>query len=239
MYAAWEKLTPRERLRLAVVYLASIALAWLLGFGWGRQVASSLQGSQTVAATTEVVDLTQPPPAIETAQATPTQTTAPTPAEEVVVHVSGAVKQAGVYRLAAGSRVADAIEQAGGATANADLDSLNLAEPLADGQKVHVPRKGEAPLPAPSGAAAATPTSRPTQTPARASASASVQFPIDLNRATAEQLEAIPGIGPVLAQRIIEYRQANGRFNSVDELLEVRGIGPKRLEQLRAYVVVR
>ncbi len=238
MYTAWEKLTPRERLRLAILYLASITLAWLLGFGWGRHAVSVPQDNQTAASTTEVVDLTQPSPAPEAVQTTPTEPTTPPPAEEVVVHVSGAVKQAGVYRLAAGSRVADAIEQAGGATANADLESLNLAEPLTDGQKVHVPRKGETP-PLAAAATMAPPTPRTMQTSPRATARASVQFPIDLNRATAEQLEAIPGVGPVLAQRIIEYRQANGRFNSVDELLEVRGIGPKRLEQLRAYVVVR
>jgi competence protein ComEA len=150
------------------------------------------------------------------------------------VHVSGAVKKSGVYRLAPESRVADAIEQAGGATEHADLDALNLAEPIQDGQKIHVPRKGEVSAPT---VASVPPSRTPRGTPQ--AAAATPQFPIDLNTATAEQLEAIPGIGPVLAQRIIEYRQTRGRFQSVDELLEVRGIGSKRLENMRPYVVVK
>jgi len=192
------------------------------------QVAGvSTQGS------VEVIDLNQPPKP----EAAPTESTAPTeptPSAEVVVHVSGAVKRSGVYRLAPDSRVADAIDQAGGATEHADLDALNLAEPLQDGQKIHVPRKGEASAPALASVA-------PSRTPRSApqAAAATPQFPINLNTATAEQLEAIPGIGPVLAQRIIEYRQTHGRFQSVDELLEVRGIGSKRLENMRPYVVVK
>jgi competence protein ComEA len=182
----------------------------------------------------EVIDLSQPPK-FEPAPTEPTTPTEPAPSAEVVVHVSGAVKRAGVYRLAPDSRVADAIEQAGGAIQNADLDALNLAEPLQDGQKIHVPRKGEVSAPA---LASVAPSRKPRSAP-QAAAAATTQFPINLNTATAEQLEAIPGIGPVLAQRIIEYRQTHGRFQSVDELLEVRGIGPKRLENMRPYVVVK
>jgi competence protein ComEA len=105
---------------------------------------------------------------------------------------------------------------------------------MQDGQKIHVPRKGEASAPALASVA-------PSRTPRSApqAAAATPQFPINLNTATAEQLEAIPGIGPVLAQRIIEYRQTHGRFQSVDELLEVRGIGSKRLENMRPYVTVQ
>jgi competence protein ComEA len=99
-----------------------------------------------------------------------------------------------------------------------------------------VPRKGE--VSAPTVASVAPPLRTPRRAP-QAAAAATTQFPINLNTATAEQLEAIPGIGPVLAQRIIEYRQTHGRFQSVDELLEVRGIGPKRLESMRPYVTVR
>jgi competence protein ComEA len=182
----------------------------------------------------EVIDLSQPPKP-EAVPTEPTAPTEPTPSAEVVVHVSGAVKRAGVYRLAPESRVADAIEQAGGATEHADLDALNLAEPLQDGQKIHVPRKGEVSAPA---VASVAPSRTPRSAP-QAAATATPQFPINLNTATAEQLEAIPGIGPVLAQRIIEYRQTHGRFQSVDELLEVHGIGPKRLENMRPYVVVK
>jgi competence protein ComEA len=234
MYSLWEKLEKREKALLVGIYAASLALVWTLGYGWGRSSSAS-NPMHTAGVSTqgsvEVIDLNQPPKP----EAAPTESTAPTeptPSAEVVVHVSGAVKRAGVYRLAPDSRVADAIEQAGGATEHADLDALNLAEPLQDGQKIHVPRKGEASAPT-------TASVSPPRTPRRAPQAAAVQFPINLNTATAEQLEAIPGIGPVLAQRIIEYRQTHGRFQSVDELLEVRGIGPKRLESMRPYVTVR
>jgi len=237
MHAIWEKLEKREKASLVGVYAASLALVWTLGYGWGRSSSAS-SSMQTAGVSTqgsvEVIDLNQPPKP-EAAPTEPTTPTEPAPSAEVVVHVSGAVKRAGVYRLAPDSRVADAIEQAGGATQNADLDALNLAEPLQDGQKIHVPRKGEASAPT---LASVAPSRTPRSAP-QAAATATTQFPINLNTATAEQLEAIPGIGPVLAQRIIEYRQTRGRFQSVDELLEVRGIGPKRLESMRPYVVVK
>jgi comEA protein len=236
MYSLWEKLEKREKASLVGVYAASLALVWTLGYGWGR--SSSASSPMQVAgvspqSSVEVIDLSQPPKP-EAVPTEPTAPTEPTPSAEVVVHVSGAVKKSGVYRLAPDSRVADAIEQAGGATQNADLDALNLAEPLQDGQKIHVPRKGEVSAPA---VASVAPSRSPRSAPQ--AAAATTQFPINLNTATAEQLEAIPGIGPVLAQRIIEYRQTHGRFQSVDELLEVRGIGPKRLENMRPYVVVK
>jgi len=237
MHAIWEKLEKREKASLVGVYAASLALVWTLGYGWGRSSSAS-SSMQTAGVSTqgsvEVIDLNQPPKP-EAAPTEPTTPTEPAPSAEVVVHVSGAVKRAGVYRLAPESRVADAIEQAGGATEHADLDALNLAEPLQDGQKIHVPRKGEASAPT---LASVAPSRTPRSAP-QAAATATTQFPINLNTATAEQLEAIPGIGPVLAQRIIEYRQTRGRFQSVDELLEVRGIGPKRLESMRPYVVVK
>lgn len=236
MYAAWEKLTTKERFALIGVYLASVVLAGLLGYGWGRSGAAVPEVATTPTSnpTAEVVDLAQPASSPAGELSAPTSEPAAPPAE-LIVHVAGAVKKPGVYRVAQGARVVDAIEQAGGATQNADLNALNLAEPLSDGQKVYVPRKGEAPA----AVVAASAANSAIATKSRASKPADVQFPIDLNRATAEQLEAIPGIGPTLAQRIIEYRQTHGRFHSVEELLEVRGIGPKRLEQLRAYVVVR
>jgi competence protein ComEA len=236
MHAIWEKLEKREKASLVGVYAASLALVWTLGYGWGRSSSAS-SSMQTAGVSTqgsvEVIDLNQPPKP----EAAPTESTAPTeptPSAEVVVHVSGAVKKSGVYRLAPDSRVADAIEQAGGATEHADLDALNLAEPLQDGQKIHVPRKGEV---SPPTVASVAPSRTPRSAPQ--AAAAATQFPINLNTATADQLEAIPGIGPVLAQRIIEYRQTHGRFQSVDELLEVRGIGAKRLENMRPYVVVK
>ena len=138
---------------------------------------------------------------------------------QIVVHVVGAVRNPGLYRLDEGSRVADAVALAGGAGGKADLAAVNLAAPLVDGAQVLVPKAGG---PAASGAAA------PSGGPALG--------PVRLNTATAEQLDALPGIGPVTAQQILQYREQNGPFRSVDDLDAVPGIGPARLEQLRELV---
>ncbi|MCS7209475.1 MAG: ComEA family DNA-binding protein [Fimbriimonadales bacterium] len=234
MHSIWDKLEWRERATLLGVYAASLVLVSLLSYGWGRSAAEQLLlSANPQASSDEVIDLSEAQPAPTNTESPAPEPPAPSATEELVVHVSGAVKKAGVYRLARDSRVVDAIEQAGGATASADLNALNLAEPLTDGQKVHVPRKGETPPSASAAAASTVPSARTTSPP-----KATPKFPIDLNTATAEQLEAIPGIGPVLAQRIVEYRNTHGKFHSVDDLLEVQGIGPKRLENMRPYVTV-
>ncbi|MBD0289964.1 MAG: ComEA family DNA-binding protein [Thermoleophilia bacterium] len=140
---------------------------------------------------------------------------------DVVVHVVGAVRRPGLYRLPEGSRVDDAIARAGGAGRRAELALVNLASPVADGQQIVVPaRTGRS--------------GRPTAV-APASASPPPQ-PVHLNSATLEELDALPGVGPVTAQKILEYRTAKGAFSSVDELDAVPGIGPARLEQLRELV---
>ena len=137
------------------------------------------------------------------------------PAPPVVVHVVGAVQLPGLYRLARGKRVADAVARAGGATAKADLALINLAAPVSDGQQVVVPAR------APPGAA-----------PAGAAAGG----PVHLNSATVEQLDTLPGVGPVTAQKIVDYREKHGAFGSVRELDAIPGIGPARLEQLSELV---
>lgn len=142
-------------------------------------------------------------------------------APRLVVHVAGAVRRAGLYRLREGSRVAEAIARAGGATKRADLAALNLAAPLADGQQVLVPAR------AGTGTAGAAP--RPAATPGAAAK-------VSLGTATVEQLDALPGIGPVTAQHIVDWRATHGPFRSVDDLDEVPGIGPARIEQLRESV---
>jgi competence protein ComEA len=131
---------------------------------------------------------------------------------ELVVHVVGAVRRPGLYRLPPRSRVSDAVARAGGSTRRADLSLVNLAAPLADGTQVVVPARASAP-PAAGGSAPA--------------------GPIHLNTATMEQLDSLPGVGPVTAQKILDYRQEHGAFSSIDELDAIPGIGPARLEQLR------
>jgi competence protein ComEA len=145
----------------------------------------------------------------------------PAAAKLLVIDVAGAVRRPGLYRLRSGSRIDDAIAAAGGATGKAQLDTVNLAAPVADGEQVVVPERGSA------GSAAATP-------PA---AGSSPSAPVDLNSATLEQLEALPGIGPVTAQKILDYRQQHGAFHSVEELQGVPGIGPAHMAQLKGLVI--
>jgi competence protein ComEA len=155
-------------------------------------------------------------------------TSAPT---EVVVHVVGAVVSPGLRRLPSGSRVADALDAAGGALPGADLPRVNLAAPLVDGQQVYVPRPGEE-LPLPAGAVL------PGGSGAAGAGGPGPGAPVDLNTATAEQLDTLPGVGPATAAAIIAHRDEHGPFTSVDQLLDVRGIGEAKLEQLRDLVSV-
>jgi competence protein ComEA len=133
-----------------------------------------------------------------------------------VVHVAGAVRSPGVYRLPAGSRVTDAIERAGGPSADADQDAINLAATVADGQQVVVPAKAAA-----SGGIAS-------------ASSADPDAPISLGAATVEDLDTIEGIGPVTAEQIVAFRDQNGGVSSVDDLDQISGIGPATMEALRA-----
>jgi competence protein ComEA len=161
--------------------------------------------------------------------------TTATVATEVVVHVAGAVVSPGVRRLPPGSRVIDALDAAGGALPDADLPRINLAAPLVDGQQVYVPKPGEQP-PAAAGAGVTAGAGA-----AGGAAGAGGLVPgglVDLNTATAEQLETLPGVGPATAAAIIAHRDQHGPFTSVDQLLDVQGIGEVKLEQLRDLVSV-
>ena len=155
-------------------------------------------------------------------------------AAPAVLHVAGAVARPGIVELAPGSRINDAIAAAGGSSPAADLDRLNLASVVVDGQKIYVPLQGE-PLPADSAGAAS---DADGGSAAGGAASSSVAGKTNLNSAGLEELGALPKVGPVLAQRIVDWRKEHGPFTSVEELDAVDGVGPKMLETLLPLVSV-
>jgi competence protein ComEA len=161
----------------------------------------------------------------------PLEPIAQTPARPaLVVHVVGAVRRPGLYRLREGARVADAVARAGGATGAAELAALNLAAPLVDGVQVLVPSRSASPAGVESAESDSVPGAAVGPTAAGVGAKPS------LSSATAEQLDELPGVGPVTAQKILDYRAEHGPFRSVDDLDAVPGIGPVRIEQLRDLV---
>jgi competence protein ComEA len=204
-------------------------------FGVGRLVAASVA---TVVVCAGAVWLVRtPPPATEASLPRATATTGssvpvdgteavvatPSTAPVLLVHVAGAVVEPGVYQLVGDARVRDAIVAAGGPTATADWNALNLAASISDGVKVYVPNVGEE-LP-------------PSLTAPPADPSGSIPTgPIDVNAATADELESLPGVGPSTATAIVTERERNGPFLDVDDLDRVPGIGPAKLEALRGLV---
>jgi competence protein ComEA len=142
-------------------------------------------------------------------------------AADLVVHVSGAVADPGLVTVPEGARVGEALAAAGGPTADAEVDRINLAQPLTDGERVHVPRDGE---------------DDPPDGPAAGAGNADRQGPVDLNRATVEELESLPGIGPARAQAIVEHRDAHGPFAEPGDLRAVPGIGEATFQRLADLV---
>ena len=232
-------LTPPEQVRLgrwsvssgAVVAVLALVLAVVALF-----VVRVLWAERAVTLDPAPATATSPGGVVVSAPSTsasgPTSSATPSPAVSLVVHVIGQVARPGLVRLATGARVADALTAAGGATRKADLAAVNLARPLLDGEQVQVPAPGEtatAPV-APQAAAggAGGREARPGHRRARSTST----------RRTPRALDGLPGVGPVLAQRILDWRAAHGRFASVDELGEVSGIGDKLMAQLRDRVRV-
>jgi competence protein ComEA len=218
-------------------HLVDTLRAWLAWFGPARLIASALAVAVVVAGGAWLVRAPAPAPEAGLPVATaaePTITLPPpgstavdsTSPATVIVHVAGAVRRPGVHELATWARVHTAIDAAGGATPDADLDGLNLASPLADGQRIYVPVAGEV-----------DPASVPTWVPG-ADVPVTDPGPLDLNRAGAADFEALPGVGPATAAAIIDDRARNGPFASVDDLDRVPGIGPAKLAALRDLVTV-
>lgn len=223
--------------------LSERATTWVRWFGAGRLVGASVaivvvclgaywlvrMPPPATEASLPRVDTTTPnssapaASAVSDAAATAVEATVDAPADtSVVVHVAGAVSAPGVYELAVGARVRDAVAAAGGPTAEADWDALNLAALVADASRIYVPVIGEV--------VAATVPSAPAGEPAPPG-------PVDVNQADAVLLETLPGVGPATAAAIITERERNGPFLGVDDLDRVPGIGPAKLAALRDLVV--
>lgn len=210
---------------------------WALGIGVVVICGVALVGAKVTARPAPLV--------LDNAAASPATPRTQTPTA-VVVDVAGAVARPGVLRLDTEARVVDAIRAAGGATKDADVSALNRAAKLVDGTQLYVPhrepKRNIAPViesyaggaPAPD-----TPYLAKPAAPKAASSSAprsTATGPVNLNTATAAQLDTLPGVGPATAQKILEYRHAHGGFGSVDELMAVKGIGPKKLAQIRKFL---
>jgi competence protein ComEA len=201
-----------------------------------------------------VTDDSPPPPqAAASAEIAGPASAVPSPTE-IAVYVCGAIKHVGVFKLTPGSRVVDAVNEAGGLSGDADAEAINLAEPLVDGMKIDVPKKGarseaysfdsgNATYDVASGVSSAGGSSAHRSTHHRSSGrtSASKLQPgqtVDVNTASEAELERLPGVGPSLARRIVEYRQANGPFATPDDLQNVSGIGPSKFAKMEAFVRV-
>ncbi|MFZ6993032.1 ComEA family DNA-binding protein [Curtobacterium sp. RRHDQ66] len=223
-------LSPRAALVLAGVVVVVALVVILLGAR-----GSGAGGVATVTGAPVVSDRSSD------GARTPGPTSSPAPS--VVIHVLGAVHRAGVVTLPGASRVTDALAAAGGAADDADLGRLNLARPVQDGERLYVPRVGEVEVPqaldgsAGGGAGAASGTG-PGGSGGGGAGVAGVGDVVDLNTADQAALETLPGIGPALAGRILAWRDEHGRFASVDDLLDVSGIGDARLAELRDRVRV-
>lgn len=203
-----------------------VVAEWISLIGPARMAVAGVSALAVVAAAAWL--LRAGPPATEAslalADGSVPVATLPPPAggrPDVVVHVAGAVAEPGVHILTEGDRVIDAIAAAGGELPDADIQALNLAAPVVDGQRIHVPVEGESPE------------IDPGQPPGAGAG------PIDINRAPAEVLETLPGVGPATAAAIIDDRTRNGPFSTVDDLDRVSGIGPATLSRLRDLVTVR
>jgi competence protein ComEA len=219
--------------------VAALGVLVVAGAGWwflrpaSPPIESTLPAAEAPSATGAAAGATA-----STAVGATTSTTA----AALVVQAAGAVAKPGVYDLDPGARVDDLVEAAGGLTKKADADRINLASPLADGERVWLPSEGEEAAPdvvagvggggAPASAAGGTGKAGSGSGPSVPTS------PVDLNAATAEELDVLPGVGPATATAILTYRDQHGRFGSVDELLDVRGIGEAKLEQLRPLVHV-
>lgn len=247
-----------SRVLLLVAVLALVAVVWGVTQFSAAPRAEQIASPSATAESVQAVGAQQSPGTQSTAQpgANPSESAQGSASGEatVRVHVAGAVNNPGVYTLPAQGRTVDAIAAASGAAADADLDRVNLAGTLSDGVQIYVPHRGETATPAQiqpnggtaqagqgnaaNGASQGGTQPQPARTLTASGSAQKGSTPVNINTATAEELQSLPRIGPAMAQRIIAWREAHGGFRSVDELDAVPGIGPSMLENLRPLVTV-
>jgi len=213
-------LSPKER-------VGYVALGAILLVGVGFVGVQKLKRPATI----ELHETSRPPVHFEAS--TPSRQTEPVHGQEIVVDVTGAVKYPGLVTVPAGSRVFDAIAQAGGPTSEANIDAVNLAAKAIDGTQIIVPTLG--------GSTAMNGSLGGTGIAASGARRSSKVPPsiMDLNSASTDQLQTLPGVGKSMAQRVVDFRSTHGPFRVVDDLLAVQGFGKKRLEQVRPWLVVQ
>ncbi len=238
-------------LLVVMILLAAVGITW-----WVMMIDAAPSGAILIKSASQVSSspITQAAPVPSPTEipgsfraATPATATTPEQRESITAtpqmvgaYISGAVARPGLYMLPAGSRVQDLVLAAGGASSDADMEQVNVAARVADEEHITIPRKGEAQATAPVTPQLklrATPTrvkSQATVTATKASATAKV----NINSASAQEMEALPGLGPVISARIVAYREANGPFTTVDDLEKVSGIGKATLAKLRDLVTV-
>lgn len=231
-------------IRWAAVALAAVALVFAFVSPHRSDPPALVDDSPPPAQPTD-------PPSVASLPGTPAT---PPAATQLAVYVVGAIRHAGVFRLPPGSRIVDAVNDAGGFSADADPEAINLAEPLADGMKVDIPKKGahvsfaaddatgggtyDAASGPPSSPASSHRTSRHRSSGRSGASKLQPGQTIDVNTASEADLERLPGVGPSLARRIVEYRQSNGPFSTPDDLQNVSGIGPSKFAKMEPYVKV-
>jgi competence protein ComEA len=237
--ASWLEATPAEVVGLAILLVSAVAVTGVLVWSaLGRPALAAADVTATPETGPEAADVgvaadaglddeggegTGPEVAAHDEAAAVDE---PEPTDEVTVHVAGAVAQPGVVTLPGGSRVTDAVAAAGGLLPDADPSRVNLARQLQDGEQLVILRAGEEPPPPTPGDAAA------------ASDGTASDGPVDLNTASVEQLQTLPGIGPALAQRIVRHRDEVGPFRAPGDLRDVSGIGEKRFQDLADLITV-
>ncbi|MCC6731260.1 MAG: helix-hairpin-helix domain-containing protein [Chthonomonadales bacterium] len=202
----------------------------------GRIVAEAAAGAQAAAGPAARATPAERPPS---ADRTPPDEQAPP--EPIAVHVAGRVRKPGVYRLESGARADDAVRAAGGALPGADLDQVNLAARLEDGAQLYVPAasSGVSTRPAPAGRAASAAPRRATQEDGARKLTKPGEGKVNINAADERELQRLPGVGPATAARIVAHRREAGRFTAIEEMMDVSGIGEKKLAAMRPFISLR